>query len=66
MSVPISLGKPVVTRQVSWRSMVLEAWGEEWAQRSIVYKFSDGETKQSTDSTNKGIYSGSGGGGGGG
>ena len=66
MSVPITLGKNVVTRQVSWRSMVLESWGEEWAQRSIVYRFSDGTEKQSTDSTNKGIYSGQGGGGGGG
>jgi hypothetical protein len=46
--------------------MVVTDWGEEWAQRSIVYRFSDGTTKQSTDSTNRGIYSGQGGGGGGG
>lgn len=66
MTVPISLGKSVVTRVVSWRSMVLDAWGEQWAQRSISYRFSDGTEKQSTDSTNRGFYSGQGGGGGGG
>jgi hypothetical protein len=66
MSVPFQLGKNVVTRIVSWRAMVLESWGEEWAQRSVSYRFSDGTEKQSTDSTNKGIYSGQGGGGGGG
>ena len=58
MSIPASLGKPVVTRVVSWMSMVIDAWGEEWSQRDIAYRFSSGETKQSTDTTNKGIYNG--------
>jgi hypothetical protein len=58
MSIPVTLGKPVVTRVVSWMSMVIDAWGEEWAQRDIAYRFSDGTTKQSTDTTNKGIYGG--------
>jgi hypothetical protein len=66
MSVPINLGKSVVTRTLSWRELVVTDWGEGWAKRSIVYRFNGGEVKESTDSTNRGFYSGKGGGGGGG
>jgi hypothetical protein len=65
MTVPVSLGKQVTTRTINWRQMVIADWGDQWAARSIVYDFA-GEKKQSTDSTNRGFYSGQGGGGGGG
>lgn len=65
MTVPFTLGKAVTTRLIDWRQMVLQDWGDEWSQRSIVYRFSSGENKQSTDSTNRGIYVPIGGGGGG-
>ena len=65
MTVPVSLGKAVTTRQLSWRQMVIQDWGDQWAVRSIVYEFSSGEKKQSTDSTNRGFYVPVGGGGGG-
>lgn len=66
MSVPVSLGKNVTTSTINWRQQVLTAWGDQWAVRSIAYRFTSGEEKQSTDSTNRGFYSGKGGGGGGG
>jgi hypothetical protein len=58
MSVPVSLGKQVVTSTLNWRAMVVEAWGEEYRQRDIAYRFIDGTEKQSTDTTNRGFYSG--------
>ena len=58
MTVPATLGKQVVTTTISWMQMVVESWGEEWAQRDIAYRFLDGTEKQSTDTTNKGIYNG--------
>jgi len=58
MSVPITLGKPVVTRIVSWSAIVITDWGDQWSVRDIAYRFSDGTTKDSTDTTNRGIYNG--------
>lgn len=56
--IPATLGNPVVTRIISWSALVIQDWGDEWAQRDIVYRFSDGTTKQSTDPTNRGFYAG--------
>lgn len=56
--IPPQLGKAVVTSTINWRQMVIERWGEDWAKRDIVYEFSNGEKKQSTDMTNNGIYNG--------
>lgn len=58
MSVPITLGKSVTTRSFSLLAMVIEAWGEQWDARDIAYEFSSGYTKESTDTTNRGFYSG--------
>ena len=61
MSLPIipgNLGNKVSTRTYDWRSMVIDNWGEEWKKRDIVYEFSNGEKRQSTDATNTGIYNG--------
>jgi hypothetical protein len=58
MSVPITLGKTVTTRSFSFMAMVIEAWGEEWDARDIAYEFTNGEKKQSTDTTNRGFYNG--------
>ena len=66
MTVPFNLGRTVTTRTIDWRAMVITDWGDEWAKRSVVYRFTGGETKDSTDSTNRGFYSGRSGGGGGG
>lgn len=55
--VPITLGKNVVSRQYSWMQMVIEEWGDEWAQWDVAYNF-HGSEKLSTDSTNRGIYGG--------
>jgi hypothetical protein len=53
-----TLGKNVTTRTFSLMAMVIEAWGEEWDKRDIAYEFSSGYTKESTDTTNRGFYSG--------
>lgn len=58
MSVPISLGKNVTVRTYSWMSMVIEAWGDEWAKWDVAYEFKSGEKKLSTDTTNRGFYNG--------
>ena len=58
MSIPITLGKPVVTRVISWQALVIQDWGDEWAQWEKAYVFSNGSSKLSTDYTNKGIYNG--------
>jgi hypothetical protein len=58
MTVPVTLGKPVVTRTLNWLSMVTESWGDQWSARDIAYEFSGGEKKQSTDTTNRGFYKG--------
>ena len=57
-AIPPSLGKQVTTSVINWMSMVVDAWGDEWAKRDIAYEFSSGEKKESTDTTNRGFYSG--------
>ena len=55
-NIPQSLGNKVTTRSYDWRQMVIAEWGEYWARPDIVYVFSDGTQKESTDMYQTGIY----------
>lgn len=51
------LGKPVTTRQFSWKEMVIRQWGPEYsAPDHGVYEFSGGRRFDSTDRGQTGIY----------
>ena len=39
-------------------AMVIDSWGDEWAKWDVAYKFNSGESKLSTDTTNRGFYNG--------
>lgn len=54
-----NLGKPVSSRQFSWKDMVIRQWGTEFsAPDHGVYEWSNGRRFDSTDMGNTGIYSG--------
>ena len=54
---PQSLGKPVTTRQFSWKEMVIRQWGSEFsAPDHRIYLFSNGSAFDSTDLGVTGIY----------
>jgi hypothetical protein len=59
-NIPNTLGQKVTTSTFNWRTYVINAWGEFYRQRDISYDFSvhGGIDKQSTDTTNRGFYSG--------
>ena len=57
--IPAQLGSPVTFRRLSWRDMVIRAWGEEFfAPDRAVYPFSEvgGTDKDSTDKDQTGFY----------
>ena len=35
---------PVTYKKIDYANVVRRAWGAEWSQRDIVYKFSNGRT----------------------
>lgn len=54
---PKNLGNRVTTRTVSWESMVVKAWGGEWAAPDHgIYEFSNKRRFDSTDRGITGIY----------
>ena len=54
---PPSLGRPVTTRQFSWKEMVIRQWGSEYAAPDHrIYQFSNGRNFDSTDTGTTGIY----------
>jgi len=54
---PASLGKPVTSRQFSWKEMVIRQWGSEFAAPDHrIYNFSNGRSFDSTDLGVTGIY----------
>ncbi len=54
---PASLGRPVTSRQFSWKEMVIRQWGSEYAAPDHrVYQFSNGRGFDSTDLGVTGIY----------
>lgn len=54
---PPQLGKPVTSRQFSWKEMVIRQWGSEYAAPDHrVYVFSNGRAFDSTDLGTTGIY----------
>jgi hypothetical protein len=54
---PASLGRPVTSRQFSWKEMVIRQWGSEYAAPDHrVYQFSGGRNFDSTDLGVTGIY----------
>jgi hypothetical protein len=54
---PASLGKPVTSRQFSWKEMVIRQWGSEYAAPDHrIYNFSNGRSFDSTDLGTTGIY----------
>lgn len=54
---PATLGKPVTTRQFSWKEMVIRQWGSEYAAPDHrIYNFSNGRSFDSTDLGTTGIY----------
>jgi hypothetical protein len=54
---PPSLGKPVTSRQFSWKEMVIRQWGSAYsAPDHRVYQFSGGRNFDSTDLGVTGIY----------
>ena len=56
-TVPPTLGRPVSTRQFSWKEMVIRAWGSEYsAPDHRVYEFSNGRGFDSTDRGSTGFY----------
>lgn len=55
--IPPELGKPVTTRQFSWKEMVIRQWGSEFsAPDHRIYNFSGGRSFDSTDLGTTGIY----------
>lgn len=51
------VGKPVATRQFSWKEMVIRQWGSEFsAPDHRIYQFSNGRNFDSTDLGTTGIY----------
>ena len=56
-TVPPTLGRPVSTRQFSWKEMVIRAWGSEYsALDHRVHEFSNGRGFDSTDRGSTGFY----------
>ena len=56
-TIPPTLGKRVVTREVNWLPLVQRAWGSEFtAPDHGVYEFSNGRRFDSTDRTRSGVY----------
>ncbi len=54
---PASLGRPVTSRQFSWKEMVIRQWGSEYsAPDHGVYQFSNGRRFDSTDLGTTGFY----------
>jgi hypothetical protein len=55
---PDFLTYTVSTRDYNYSRMVQDAWGEDWTKRDVVYEFSGGYSKVSTDWGNTGFYNG--------
>ena len=56
-AIPPQLGRPVTSRQFSWKEMVIRQWGSEYAAPDHgVYQFSNGRRFDSTDLGQTGIY----------
>jgi hypothetical protein len=56
-TIPPDLGRPVSSRQFSWKEMVIRQWGSEYqAPDHGVYQFSNGRRFDSTDLGITGIY----------
>lgn len=56
-TVPPSLGRPVTTRQFSWKEQAIRAWGSEFsAPDHRIYQFSGARSFDSTDRGSTGIY----------
>jgi hypothetical protein len=56
-AIPPQLGRPVTSRQFSWKEMVIRLWGSEYAAPDHgVYQFSNGRRFDSTDLGITGIY----------
>lgn len=56
-TLPASLGRPVTSRQFSWKEMVIRQWGSEYsAPDHGVYQFSNGRRFDSTDLGTTGFY----------
>lgn len=47
------------SRTLDWVSFVRAAWGVEFNDPDVVYRFSNGRDFKSTDSSNHGFYNGS-------
>lgn len=56
MNIPSKNGLPVTFRQFVWKDMVLRQWGERWGEHEVVYEFSNGSQKLSTDYYITGFY----------
>lgn len=55
--IPPQLGKPVTSRQFSWKEMVIRQWGSEFsAPDHGIYQFSNGRSFDSTDLGTTGFY----------
>ena len=52
----LTLPMKVSYRTLSWEEMVVREWGTEWGVPEIVYEFSNGACRQSTDMTTNGFY----------
>lgn len=51
-----NLGHVVTTRNYSWSAMVIPEWGEQWGQRQVEYRMSNGRMFLDDDNTLLGIY----------
>jgi len=40
-----------VTKTMDWEALVREAWGDDWHEKEVVYEFSGGAKRKSTDET---------------
>lgn len=50
---------PPNTRTIDWAALVRKAWGDDWAKKETVYKFTKGREFKDSGS-HSGIYSGTG------
>ena len=56
-AIPPELGSKVSTRTITWEDLVVKAWGSEFrAPDHGIYRFSNGQLKDSTDKYKTGIY----------
>jgi hypothetical protein len=56
-AIPPELGSKVSTRTITWEDLVVKSWGSEFrAPDHGIYRFSNGQLKDSTDKYKTGIY----------